>query len=317
MKKFFAFLGLMGLCSPLFAQYSPPIEFINSTYGAGYGAKIYTADEGSGNTSLRIAVRGNTATFTDAFYIRASDNATNGNVGIGTTNPTAKLTVLQNQLGTSPLNSMLLTNIGGLTGNVMQDNTWLVRNTAGGDWTSARLHNGISIDGSYLSPQIDTRTWWERDPQADIQSWGTANNTYMTINSGKVGIGTTDTKGYLFGVNGSAIANSMTVKMYPWADYVFNKDYDLKPLKEVEAYIDQNHHLPEIPTEKEVTANGLNLGEMNKLLLKKVEELTLYLLEEDKEIKVLKKQQSDTHLQQKQIDQLINQVAELSKTKNQ
>jgi len=56
---------------------------------------------------------------------------------------------------------------------------------------------------------------------------------------------------------------------------------------------------------------------MNKLLLKKVEELTLYLIEKDKEIKELKKQQSDTRLQQKQIDQLINQVAQLSKTKNQ
>jgi hypothetical protein len=291
MKKFFAFLGFLGLCSPLFAQYSPPIEFITSTYGAGYGAKIYPIDEGFGNTSLRIAVRGNTATFTDAFYVRASDNATNGNVGIGTTNPTAKLTVLQsNQLGNTPLNSMLLTTISGSTPNLMQENTWLVRNTAGPGWPQARLHNGISIDGSFLSPQIDTRTWWERDPQADIQSWGTAYSTYMTINAGKVGIGTTDTKGYLFGVNGSAIANSMTVKIYPWADYVFKKDYDLKPLKEVEAYIDQNHHLPEIPTEKEVAANGLNLGEMNKLLVKKVEELTLYLLEQNKRIEKLESQ---------------------------
>jgi len=207
-------------------------------------------------------------------------------VGIGTTVPAAKLSVRQNnELGTTALNNMLVTSFTGLTGNGMQENTWVVRNTAGADWTSARLHNGISIDVSYLSPQIDTRTWWERDPQADIQSWGTANSTYMTISAGKVGIGTTDTKGYLFGVNGSAIANSMTVKMYPWADYVFNKDYDLKPLKEVETYIDQNHHLPEIPTEKEVAANGLNLGEMNKLLLKKVEELTLYLIEKDEEIK--------------------------------
>ncbi|MCB2380575.1 hypothetical protein LGH70_23490, partial [Hymenobacter sp. BT635] len=73
-----------------------------------------------------------------------------------------------------------------------------------------------------------------------------------------------------------------------WADYVFEKDYKLTPLPELEAYVTQNKHLPEIPTTAEVTANGANLGEMNVLLLKKVEELTLHLIDLNKQVQQLK-----------------------------
>jgi hypothetical protein len=121
---------------------------------------------------------------------------------------------------------------------------------------------------------------------------------------GNVGVGTADTKGYKFAVNGSAIATSMTVKLYAnWPDYVFKKNYQLPSLKEVKAYIDKNRHLPEMPSEQEIAKDGLNLGEMNKLLVKKVEELTLYLIEKDKKDKQ----------QQEQIDQLIKQVKSLRK----
>jgi hypothetical protein len=73
----------------------------------------------------------------------------------------------------------------------------------------------------------------------------------------------------------------MTGAMVP--DYVFEKNYNLRPLAEVENYINQNKHLPEVPAAKEMEANGVNLGEMNMLLLKKVEELTLYVIELKKE----------------------------------
>ena len=111
-------------------------------------------------------------------------------------------------------------------------------------------------------------------------------------------IGTTDPKGYKLAVNGSAIATSMRVKLNAnWPDFVFLKDYKLPTLNEVKAYIDKNQHLPDMPSADEVHANGLDLGEMNRLLLKKVEELTLYLIEQKettdnlkKEIKGLKEQ---------------------------
>ncbi len=69
-----------------------------------------------------------------------------------------------------------------------------------------------------------------------------------------------------------------------WADYVFKKDYKLMPLKDLQSYIDENGHLPEVPTTEEAITNGIELKEMNILLLKKVEELTLYTLQQQKNI---------------------------------
>lgn len=69
-----------------------------------------------------------------------------------------------------------------------------------------------------------------------------------------------------------------------WADYVFEKKYNLMPLKELQTYIDSNGHLPEVPTTEEAISNGIELKEMNILLLKKVEELTLYTLQQQKNI---------------------------------
>jgi len=133
--------------------------------------------------------------------------------------------------------------------------------------------------------------------------------------SGNVAIGTTDPPiGYKLAVNGSAIATSMTVKLYAnWPDFVFKPNYQLPPLTEVKTYIDKNHHLQDVPTEEDVAKNGLNLGEMNKVLVQKVEELTLYLIKKDKEDK-----EKDTRLnsQQEQINQLEQVVDKLNKKNN-
>ena len=335
-----------------------------------------------------------------------------GSLGIGTGNFQAKFNVYQSKgLGSNPQNYSLLSTISGLsgTGNVFQNNIWLVRNATGSDWYTTRLHDGISIDVSFLSPQQNTQTWWERDPSHNIQSWGNANSTYLTINNGNVGLGTVnpsanlevskntiigtggdkfnsaltvikngdqygidnpllilkhsgvgsnsytnpisdlgiiqiigfntsiankainsnnnffvftngtvgintnDTKGYQLAVNGSAIATSMIVKLQTnWPDYVFTPTYTLPTLGEVKTYIDQNHHLPEIPSEEEVLKNGINLGEMNKLLIKKIEELTLYLIEKDKKEK---EQAVQLKSQQAQIDDL-NKKLEILMSKN-
>ncbi|TGE22144.1 hypothetical protein E5K00_18005 [Hymenobacter aquaticus] len=77
-----------------------------------------------------------------------------------------------------------------------------------------------------------------------------------------------------------------------WADYVFEKEYKLTSLPELEAYVQKNKHLPEVPTTADVTANGANLGEMNVLLLKKVEELTLHLIDLNKQVQQLKAEQT-------------------------
>jgi len=123
-----------------------------------------------------------------------------------------------------------------------------------------------------------------------VGNWGIYDNTgYNNYFAGNVVIGTNAMPtGYKFAVAGGAIAESMTVKLQAnWPDYTFKNDYKLMPLAELKTYVDKNQHLPEIPSAAQVEKDGINLGEMNRLLLKKVEELTLYLIEKDKEMKLL------------------------------
>jgi hypothetical protein len=258
-------------------------------------------------------------------------------------------------LGSAAGSNRLLTCTSQASGtNYFQNNVWALRDSSGGnDWLSTRLHDGISIDVSFLTPGVDTRTWWERAPFKDIQSFGSGKTAYLTINSGNVGIGTTsptarlqvetgsdsspalrlqsggfsmngtapfsiDANGVFSGrfivlgngnvgigtplpdsklsVNGTIHTKEVKVDLTNWPDYVFEPTYDLKPLKEIESYIKANKHLPEVPSAKEMETNGVQLGEMNMLLLKKVEELTLYVIE-------LKKRDE---AQQKEIEELKN-----------
>jgi hypothetical protein len=132
----------------------------------------------------------------------------------------------------------------------------------------------------------------------------------LQATGGNVGIGTTNTKGYMLAVNGSAVATSMTVKLNAnWPDYVFKPDYRLPAISEVKTFIDQNQHLPEMPSEAEIAKDGQNLGEMNKLLVKKVEELTLYLIEKDQQVREQQKQISQ---QAEKLDQIAEQLQKLT-----
>jgi hypothetical protein len=107
-------------------------------------------------------------------------------------------------------------------------------------------------------------------------------------NNGNVGIGTSPGN-FKLAVNGKIWGTEVQVAVTKPPDYVFEKSYPLPTLEEVKSFIDQNKHLPEIPSAKEMEANGVNIGEMNMLLLKKIEELTLYVIEQQKEINDLKK----------------------------
>jgi len=90
--------------------------------------------------------------------------------------------------------------------------------------------------------------------------------------------------------NGLLRARRIKIDQQPWADNVFEADYNLMPLNELKFFIQTNGHLPEVPTTEEVQENGVDLAETNALLLKKIEELTLYLIEQKEETEVLKKE---------------------------
>lgn len=104
----------------------------------------------------------------------------------------------------------------------------------------------------------------------------------------------------LMNLNNQGLLRSreIVVDALTWPDYVFEKDYELMSLEETEAYIQENGHLPNVPSEEEVLENGQSLGEMNKILLEKVEELTLHLIEQQKKL----------NEQQMEIEQLKQQV---------
>ena len=96
--------------------------------------------------------------------------------------------------------------------------------------------------------------------------------------------------GYRFSIYGKAIAYEFTSLPYAsWPDYVFADDYKLKPLSEVKKFISENKHLPNIPAAAEIEKNGIQLGDMSKRLMEKVEELTLYIIQLQEQVDELKK----------------------------
>lgn len=110
-------------------------------------------------------------------------------------------------------------------------------------------------------------------------------HTNKLIATGSATIG----NGFICSQNGQVKAKEIVVTLEGWSDYVFDNGYQLMPLGELERYVNTNKHLPNIPSAKEVENNGVNIGEMNALLLEKIEELTLYIIDLQKQIDELKK----------------------------
>ncbi|MGV3631576.1 MAG: hypothetical protein ACO1O6_10225, partial [Bacteroidota bacterium] len=101
--------------------------------------------------------------------------------------------------------------------------------------------------------------------------------------------------------NGTVKARDVIVNAQSWPDYVFEADYKLTPLSEVEAYLKEHKHLPEVPDAQTMESNGNNLADTDRILMLKVEELTLYLIEQNK----VNQQQAELLKQQaQQIEEL-------------
>lgn len=119
----------------------------------------------------------------------------------------------------------------------------------------------------------------------DYHFWCSATNgEAMTIKDGRIGIGTTDPGLFQLAVEGKIGARKLIVKQGSWSDYVFDDDYKLPTLTEVETYIKANKHLPGVVSAREVEKQGLDVGDNQAALLKKIEELTLYMIELKKQV---------------------------------
>jgi len=141
--------------------------------------------------------------------------------------------------------------------------------------TSGTNKRGLHIDNG-LS------TGWR------LLTLGNVNGTLLSVEgNGNVAIGTPNSKGYKLAVEGTIGARKVKVTQETWADFVFHEDYKLPSLSEVSLFVQQHKHLPGIPSEKEVKEKGVDLGEMNKLLLQKVEEQLLYIIELNKTVNEL------------------------------
>jgi len=116
------------------------------------------------------------------------------------------------------------------------------------------------------------------------------NTTLFVTGDGKVGIRTA-TPQYELDVRGTGHFCTLKVKTQGWCDYVFDENYTLLPLEELEQYIKLHKKLPDIPSENDVNTNGIDVALMNKILTKKIEELTLYIIQLNNEIKSLKENQ--------------------------
>lgn len=124
-----------------------------------------------------------------------------------------------------------------------------------------------------------------------IQSNNTNNNPItlaLNPSGGAVAIGTTNPSNYTLAVGGTIVAEGIYCKLQQnWPDFVFEKDYDLPSLSAVEDFINENKHLPNVPSATDIRISEISLGDMNATLLRKIEELTLYIIEQDKRIEKL------------------------------
>lgn len=267
------------------------------------GVNAYPATSGTTQSGAALRLRGGDNAVLDFglnstnTWIQATDqlnlglkynislNPNGGNVGIGTgnTSPLAKLHV--NSGPNNPYASILATsseynnlvvssmNTATINGEVFRISQEYFNNPSNRNNGYISFYRGDGVGNGFLA-------------------FGSNGLERLRINpNGNIGIGTTVTDlTALLTVNGTIHAKEVNVTVDIPADFVFKPTYKLMPLNQVEQYVNANSHLPEIPSADEITKKGMSIGEMQNKLLQKVEELTLYVIEQQKQIEELKQQ---------------------------
>lgn len=153
--------------------------------------------------------------------------------------------------------------------------------------------------------------------ELNIGNWIYGNNGKISI-GGRATITCSDCSEYSLFVKNGIRTEKVKVDIASqnaWADYVFKKNYSLKSLEELEKHINENGHLPNIPSAEEVAKNGINVAEMDAKLLEKIEELTLYSIEQNKQIKKLQEENSELKRQSERIERIEKMLLELTPKK--
>jgi len=227
-------------------------------------------------------LRGRYGSSADVFWVTLGGGAFfGGNVGIGNSNPAAKLEVQTTANGLNIIEG-LRNGDGTESGGNAVGLGFL--NEGGGDWWKAAIVHERT--GSYGVGKLHFLV----DDRASASPVTLAQARMTITQTGNVGIGTTNPT-YPLSVNGTIQAKEVIVQT-GWSDYVFDEHYPLAPLSEVESHIKAEKHLPGIPSAQEVAAKGISVGEMQAKLLAKIEELTLHQIEQEKEIAAQKTQLS-------------------------
>ncbi|MFD2581614.1 hypothetical protein ACFSR6_03870 [Pedobacter vanadiisoli] len=265
-------------------------------YPAGSNGWWHLLDVRHGNNNNNYAMQFAGSFFNQELYFRKTNNnagqpwskvllETNGNVGIGTSSPSTRLEVMPPAINESSAGVFHLRG-DQAWGNVLT----LATDAANGNDDAKLLFSyrnkskQWSIGGNNGTTSFGI---WE-DGGDGVYGSGFGNQRFIVAAGGNVGIGISTPQEKL-SVNGNIRAREIKVEATNWPDYVFEEGYKVGTLQELESYIKANKHLPDMPAAKEVETNGIEVSEMLKLQQKKIEELTLYLIEKDKKIDALMK----------------------------
>jgi hypothetical protein len=267
------------------------LKLTHSASSGSYASGVLFNNSLNGDGAIYIRTLTNTSTLSYYSPVHYFDG---GNVGVGISLPSHRLQV---SAGTKT-NSLYVGSASSFSDRPGDGDNIFIRQpirTSGGWWGTY-----VTISGSLAN---HTAPFYPLMYSSDENNDGSPDNNWCYIDksgggffAGNIGIGSgTEGRSEKLSVNGNVsingniVSKKLTVLPSPWADYVFAKNYKLRSLTSLESFIKQNKHLPEVPSAKEVEEKGISVGENQALLLKKIEELTLYVISLQKQVNELKK----------------------------
>ncbi len=269
-------------------------------YPAGASSWWHLLDIRHTNTGNNYAMQIAGSFFDQDIYFRKTNGAANtawnkilstnpqGNAGIGITPDAAtRLYVYQGaNLGSAAGSRQLISKFAGASGNYCELSTSLYRYAAGTDWTTTATRIQAKTD-------VTDQAYIDFNPAGSpfgLALGTSGSGAALTVNSSsQVIIGnTTNPGGYKLYVEQGILTEKVKVAVKTnanWADHVFAPDYKLSPINEVDAFVKANKHLPGVPSAATMVKEGLDVATMDAKLLEKIEELTLYVIELNRQMK--------------------------------